>query len=99
MFAYTQDVPIGRDVYARITEALGSEPLAGLIVHLTVEREGGLLRYIDVWESRAAFETAMRERIHPAVDKAFGGERPPGEPTSAPLVLVDVRGSAVGTLV
>lgn len=95
MFAFTQDVPIGREVYGRIMDAIGPEPLAGQIVHLVVEREDGQLRYIDVWESREAFMTAMDTRIHPAVDVAFGGSRPGQEPTSTPLTVVDVRGSAV----
>jgi hypothetical protein len=90
MFAYTQDVPIGLDTYGRIVDAIGPEPLAGQIVHLVVEKEDGTLQYIDVWESREAFDAAMNERIHAAVDAAFGGARPAQEPTSTPLAVVEV---------
>jgi hypothetical protein len=95
MFAFTQDVPIGREIYGRITDAIGPEPLAGQVLHLVVERENGQLRYFDVWESRDAFMTAMDTRIHPAVDSAFGGARPGKEPTAHALTVVDLRGSAI----
>jgi len=95
MFAYTQDVPIGRELYGRISAAIGEEPLEGLLVHIVVERENGQLRYIDVWESKEAYALAMDTRIHPAVDVAFGGSRPEGEPTSQPLTVVELMGSAV----
>ncbi|MBI1349637.1 MAG: hypothetical protein GC156_00795 [Actinomycetales bacterium] len=95
MFAFTQDVPIGREIYARIIDALGPEPLKGQLLHLVVERDNGQLRYFDVWESREAFMTAMDTRIHPAVDAAFGGARPGQEPTAEPLTVVDLQGAVI----
>lgn len=95
MYAYTQDVPIGSDRYARIIEELGPEPLEGSLLHLCVVGTDGGLRYIDVWESREACARAFEERIHPAVDRAFGGSRPAGEPEVHPLEVVDLRGSLV----
>ena len=95
VYAYTQDVPIGPDVYRRIIEDIGPEPLAGSLVHLCVRLPEGGLRYIDVWESEEACARAFDERIHPAVDRAFGGARPPGEPVVHPLDVVDLRGAAV----
>src|SRR6476646_5578819 len=52
-YAFTQDVPIGADFYRRITDALGPDAPAGLVLHVAVERPEGGLRYIDLWESKA----------------------------------------------
>ena len=95
MYAYTQDVPNGPELYARIIEELGPEPLAGSLLHLCVRRPDGGLRYIDVWESREACARAFEDRIHPAVDRAFGGARPAREPEVHPLEVVDLRGALV----
>ena len=95
-YAFTQDVPIDAAFYKRILDGLGDEPPAGLIVHIAVERPEGGLRYIDVWESEEQCTRAFDERVHPAVDAAFGGHRPPVEPTVHRLDVVEVRGAAVG---
>lgn len=95
VFAYTQDVPIGADLYRRVIEELGPDPLAGSLLHLCVERPEGGLRYIDVWESKEACARAFDERIHPAVDKAFGGARPPGEPEVHRLDVLHLDGELV----
>jgi hypothetical protein len=91
--AYTQDVPIGPELYRRILDELGPEPLAGQLLHLCVRRPDGGLRYIDVWESEQACARAFDERIHPAVDRAFGGARPDGEPEVHHLEVIDARGA------
>jgi hypothetical protein len=95
VYAYTQDVPIDADVYARIVEAIGDEPMDGLLVHLCVRRPDGGLRYIDVWETEQQCARAFEQRIHPAVDATFGGARPPVEPTTVPLEVIDVGGALV----
>ena len=95
VYAYLQDVPIDAQLYARIIEELGPEPLAGSLLHLCVHRPEGGLRYIDVWESREACARAFDERIHPAVDRAFGGARPESEPEVHRLEVVDLRGALV----
>ncbi len=92
-YAYVQDVPIEEDLYRQIIAALGPEPLAGQLLHLCVRQPGGGLRYVDLWESEAACAAAFQERIHPAVDAAFGGSRPSGEPTVKHLDLLHVSGS------
>ncbi len=97
VYAYTQDVPIGDELYRRIIDELGPEPLAGQLVHLCVRRPDGGLRYIDVWESEEACARAFDERIHPAVDAAFGGQRPGPEPTVDHLEVLDARGAALPT--
>jgi hypothetical protein len=93
VYAYTQDVPIGPELYQRILDELGPEPLAGQLLHLCVRRPDGGLRYIDVWESEQACATAFDERVHPAVDRAFGGARPPGEPVVTRLDVLDAQGA------
>jgi hypothetical protein len=89
--AYIQDVPISAELYRRILEEIGSEPLAGSLLHLCVRRSHGGLRYIDVWESEQTCARAFDERIHPAVDRAFGGARPDGEPVVQRLDVLDAR--------
>jgi hypothetical protein len=97
VYAYTQDVPIDDAMYARITDALGSAPMDGLLLHLVVRRPEGGLRYVDVWESEDHSARALDERIHPAVDAAFGGRRPPVEPSVERLDVVEVRGAFAPT--
>ncbi|WP_029429621.1 hypothetical protein [Blastococcus sp. URHD0036] len=95
-YAYVQDVPIDTEMYGRITAGIGDEPMTGLLMHLCVRRPEGGLRYIDVWESEEDCTRAFDQRIHPAVDAAFGGQRPPGEPTVERLDVVEVRGAGLG---
>ena len=92
VYAFTQDIPIDTDMYARITDALGEEPMDGLLLHLCVRNPDGGLRYIDVWESEELFQRAFGDRILPAVDAAFGGNRPDREPDIQPLDIVDASG-------
>lgn len=95
VYAYIQDVPIGDELYRRVIDNLGPEPMAGQLLHLCVRRPDGGLRYIDVWESEAACATAFDDRIHPAVDAAFGGNRPATEPTVERLEVLHVMGALV----
>jgi hypothetical protein len=93
MYVYTQDVPIDLATYKRIIDQIGPEPMAGALLHLCVRRPDGGLRYIDVWDSKEACAKAFEDRIHPAVDRAFGGSRPAGEPTVQHLELLDASGA------
>lgn len=95
VYAFVQDVPIDEAGYAKVKERLGTVPLAGLILHLCVRRDDGGLRYIDVWESEAACTRAFDDRIHDAVDAAFGGARPATEPEVQVLDLIDITGLAI----
>ncbi len=92
-YAFTQDVPIDASFYQRITDALGPEVPSGLIVHLTMERPEGGLRYIDVWESQEACDRFTEERLHPALQpllrEMFGDNLPP-EPARDPISVVQV---------
>ncbi len=93
VYAFTQDVPIGEDLYRRIVDEIGPEPFAGGLLHLCVRRPDGGLRYIDVWESEEACARAFDDRIHPAVDAAFGGDRPSGEPDVHRLDVLHASGA------
>jgi hypothetical protein len=93
VYAYIQDVPIGPETYEKVIEEIGPEPLAGSLLHLCVRRSDGGLRYIDVWESEQACARAFDERIHPAVDRVFGGARPGAEPIVQRLDVLDARGA------
>lgn len=93
VYAFVQDVPIGEELYRRITEEIGPEPMEGSLLHLCVRRADGGLRYIDVWTDREACARAFDERIHPAVDRAFGGTRPGAEPTVEHLDVIDASGA------
>lgn len=92
MYAYVQDVPIGEDLYREIRKALGDEPLDGMLVHVVLKREDGLLRYVDVWESKEACERAFETRIHPAVYGVFKAAkfRPAGEPKREEMSALEV---------
>lgn len=93
VYAFTQDVPIGEEQYHRIMDNIGPEPIAGSILHLCVRQADGRLQYIDVWESEAACSEAFEERIHPAVNAAFGGDRPSTEPTVHRLDVLHATGA------
>ena len=95
VYAFIQDVPISEDLYRRIMEKLGPEPVAGSLLHLCVRNDDGSLRYIDVWESEEACAAEFSERIHPAVDAAFGGSRPSAEPEVHHLDVIDATGSLI----
>ena len=95
VYAFTQDVPIGPELYARIMAEIGPEPIAGSLLHLCVRRPDGGLQYIDVWDSEESCARAFEERIHPAVDRAFGGGRPSGEPVVNRLDVIDATGALI----
>jgi hypothetical protein len=99
MYAFTQDLPITADVYARIMKGVGAEPPAGCLMHAVAQIEGGL-RYIDIWESREACDQFLEERVHPVLAAAFGaaGATPPAEPARSEMNLVDVRVFAQGLI-
>jgi hypothetical protein len=89
-YAFTYDVPITTEIYARIKEGLGPERPTGLIAHLTLQIENGL-RYIDVWQSKDDFEAFAESRLHPVVHPILEdmlGFVPP-EPSHTTLDVVD----------
>lgn len=97
VYAFIQDVPIGEDLYRRIIDEIGPEPLPGALLHLCLRRPDGGLQYIDVWESEELCEKAFDDRIHPAVDAAFGGSRPDTEPVVHRLDVLHSSGALLKT--
>lgn len=96
VYAYIQDVPIGEELYRQIIGNIGPEPIPGSLLHLCVRQPDGGLRYIDVWESEQACTRAFAERIHPAVNAAFGGNRPASQPEVHHLDVIDASGALLG---
>ena len=89
-YAFTYDVPINADIYARIKQGLGTERPPGLIAHLTWQIESGL-RYVDVWQSKDDFEAFAEHRLHPVVHPILQemlGFVPPEPPTTV-LDVID----------
>lgn len=89
-YAWVQNVPITMEIYRQIKTELGTEVPGGLIVHVVSQTEPGL-RYLDVWESKEAWERFRDTRLHPAVGRVFariGFQPPAGEP---PMQELDVR--------
>lgn len=93
LYAWTQDLPIDAAAYAEITARMGDASMPGLVVHVAIETEGGLLRYLDVWESKAQHDAAMESVVHPAVAPVLAerGIRPAGEPPRTAITVIDVR--------
>lgn len=89
-YAYTQDVPIGFELYQQMRAELGEELPQGLIVHVVTATEQGL-RYLDIWESEADCWRFVEERLHPVVGRIFArvGFQPPAD--EPPRVPADVR--------
>ncbi len=89
-YAYTYDVPINAEIYARIKDGLGPERPAGLIAHLAWRTESGL-RYVDVWQSKDDHQVFAETRLHPVVHPILQdmlGFVPP-EPAHTVLDVID----------
>ena len=98
LYAFTQDVPIDAAFYRRITDGLGPDAPAGLVLHLAIERPEGGLRYIDVWESQQDCDRFSEERLHPVVHTLLQevfGDQIPEEPVRTGLPVVHAWGSAL----
>ena len=98
LYAFTQDVPIDAAFYRRITDGLGTDAPAGLVLHLAIERPEGGLHYIDVWESQQDCDRFSEERLHPVVHTLLHevfGDQIPEEPVRTELPVVHAWGSAL----
>ena len=93
LYAWTQDLPIDAEAYADITVRMAGAAMPGLVVHIAVEQDDGLMRYIDVWESEATCNAALATVVHPAVQPVLTERnvRVQGEPPRAPLRVAEVR--------
>jgi hypothetical protein len=89
-YAFTYEVPITAEIYARIMAGIGPERPPGLIAHLAYRTENGL-RYVDVWQAKDDFEAFEQDRLHPVVHPLLQdmlGFVPP-EPPRTVLDIVD----------
>jgi hypothetical protein len=89
-YAFTYEVPITAEIYARIKDGIGPERPRGLIAHLVYRTETGL-RYVDVWQAESDWEAFEDGRLHPVVHPLLQdmlGFVPP-EPPRTVLDIVD----------
>ena len=89
-YAFTYEVPISAEIYARIKDGIGPERPPGLIAHLAYRTEAGL-RYVEVWQSEQDWKAFEHDRVHPAVHPVLEkmlGFLPP-EPPRTTLDLID----------
>ena len=90
-YAFTYEVPITADIYARIKDGIGPVRPPGLIAHLAYRTEQGL-RYVEVWEAKDDWEAFEHGRVHPVVHPLLQemlGFIPP-EPPRTMLDMIDV---------
>ena len=97
MYAWMQDVPIGRPVYDKNVAGLGDDVPEGLMLHVALEREDGTLRYLDLWQDRASCDRFTEERLHPVVGPALQAAdiHPDREPPRVEMGFVGMWGSAL----
>lgn len=69
-YAFSQDLPTGKDMYDGLSDRIGDEAPKGLIVHLAFETPTGM-RVVDVWESEEQFDRFQEERLRPAMDQVL----------------------------
>jgi hypothetical protein len=89
-YAFSYEVPITPDIYARIRDGIGPQRPPGLIAHLAYRTEAGL-RYIEVWQAKDDWEAFVHDRLHPVVHPLLQdmlGFVPP-EPPKTVLDVVD----------
>jgi len=91
--AYAQiiEFDVDLDTHIRIGEAVGDEPIQGLIVHAGGASDRGVYS-LDVWESKDAAERFLSERLMPAVEAMGLADGPPLSVQDYELPYV-VRGS------
>ncbi len=90
-YAFSYEVPITTQIYARIKDGIGPQRPSGMIAHLAWRTEQGL-RYVEVWQSKGDWEAFEHSRVHPVVRPLLQetlGFIPP-EPPRTMLDVVDV---------
>jgi hypothetical protein len=87
-YAFTLDVPATDEIYDRIRAELPNQAPPGLIVHLVTRGDLGL-RYIDIWESKAAWERAYETVLGPAVERALATYGIAHEPSMSRFTEID----------
>jgi hypothetical protein len=87
MYASCLDMPGGTEEMAtRVDVAVGSEPIVGLIAHVSGPCRDGW-RIIDIWETEADEQRFTVERLRPAVAQTTAHMAPPSVPFDARSVV------------
>jgi hypothetical protein len=94
-YAFVQDVPIDRETYLTLRDRLGDVPPPGLISHVVLEREGGL-RYVDVWDSEAAWTSFRDEKVLLALFELLESRGVPVDPSGVHYDVVQVVDAWLG---
>ena len=91
-YALIMEFDVDLDTHIRIGEAVGDEPIEGLIVHAGGPTDRGVYS-LDVWESKDAADRFISERLMPAVEAMGLAGGPPLSAEDHELPYV-VRGSS-----
>ena len=90
-YALIMEFDVDLDTHIRIGEAVGDEPIQGLIVHAGGASDRGVYS-LDVWESKDAADRFFSERLMPAMQAMGLADGPPLSAEDHELPYV-VRGS------
>jgi hypothetical protein len=69
-YAFSQDMPVRKDMYTTLSDQIGDQAPQGLIVHLAFETPTGM-RIVDLWESEEDFDRFSEQRLRPVMDKTL----------------------------
>jgi len=75
-YALIMEFDVDLDTHIRIGEAVGDEPIQGLIVHAGGASDRGVYS-LDVWESKNAADQFLSERLMPAMQAIGVADGPP----------------------
>jgi hypothetical protein len=64
---------VTEEMFDAVNEKLGRDVPEGGIVHTAGRDDNGLMRVVDVWESREALERFENERLRPAIAEVMSG--------------------------
>jgi hypothetical protein len=90
-YALIMEFDVDLDTHVKIGEAVGDEPIQGLIVHAGGASDRGVYS-LDVWESKHAADQFLSERLMPAMQAMGLADGPPLSVEEHELPYV-VRGS------
>jgi hypothetical protein len=86
-YAYVQDINGGDwETYEKVVAELGDAHPDGLIVHTAGLTDTGV-RFIDVWESKEAWERFFTDTLAPARERAGG----PSDTSQVSFQILDVQ--------
>jgi hypothetical protein len=94
-YAFVHEVPIDERMYREVREIIGGDDAPGLVAHVVEKCDRGL-RYVDVWESEAAWKNFHDERVQPAVDKVLARHGRTPDPSQVRFQTIDVIDTWLG---